>query len=444
MEIDIYTLGSTRSAQIDMEDKPTRQTELKRSLGLFDATAISVGAIVGAGIFVVTGIAAGYAGSALIVSMIIAALISSFTALSFAELTAWLPKEGSVYEFGRELISPFAGFLSGWMWMLSNTFSGAAVSLGFANYFANWLPMLPPQVVAACLCVAFTILNFVGVRESAIINNLLVTAKLAILAFFCIFGLLYADVTNFNPFSPLQTGVFVGAFYIFFAYGGFGRVAVVAEEVKDAKKNVPRAIVMSLLISTIFYIAVGLVAVGLVGAPTLSGSTSPLSNAISTTGSSFAVRIVSIGGLLATASVLLTSILGVSRMAFAMGRGKDLPQRFTLLHAKFKTPYYAILITGIIMALLALFFDLSSVIAVSTFAMLFYYASTNISTLRMKAEKRKYPKIIPILGTATCISLLVFVLFASVQSWLIGIASLLAGTIYYATKRRIKKNSKLS
>ena len=131
-------------------------------------------------------------------------------------------------------------------------------------------------------------------------------------------------------------------------------------------------------------------------------------------------------------------------MAFAMGRGKDLPQRFTLLHTKFKTPYYAIWITGITMALLALFFDLSSVIAVSTFAMLFYYASTNISTLRMKTEKRKYPKIIPILGTATCVSLLAFVLFTSVQSWLIGIASLLAGTIYYATKRRIKKKSKLS
>ncbi len=424
-----------------MGDKQTRQVELKRSLGLFDATAISVGAIVGAGIFVVTGITAGYAGSALVISMLIAALISSFTALSFAELTAWLPKEGSVYEFGRELISPFAGFLSGWMWMLGNTFSGAAVSLGFANYFANWLPMLPPQAVAACLCIGFTALNFIGIRESAVLNNLLVTAKLAILAFFCIFGFLHANPANLNPFSPLQTGVFTGAFYIFFAYGGFGRVAVVAEEVKDAKKNVPRAIILSLAISTIFYLGVSLVAVGLVGAPTLSGSSSPLSDAISITGSSFAVRIVSIGGLLATASVLLTSILGVSRMAFAMARGKDLPQQLTRLHIRFKTPYYAIWITGISMALLALFFDLSSVIAVSIFAMLFYYASASISALRLKTGKRKYPKIVPILGTATCVLLLIFIVFASVQSWLIGIASLLAGAVYYVTRQRIRKNS---
>jgi APA family basic amino acid/polyamine antiporter len=267
---------------------------------------------------------------------------------------------------------------------------------------------------------------------------LLVVAKLSILAFFCIFGLLHVNTANFNPFTPLQTGVFTGAFYIFFAYGGFGRVAVVAEEVKDAKRNVPRAIILSLAISTAFYIAVGAIAVGLVGAHTLSGSSSPLSDAISIAGSPIAVQIVSAGGLLATASVLLTSILGVSRMAYAMARRKDLPQRLSQLHVKFNTPHYAIWITGVIMALLVLLIDLSSVIAVSTFAMLFYYASANISTLRLKAEKRKYPKIVPTLGTVTCLALLVFIVYASLQSWIIGIASLLAGAIYYVAKQRIR------
>ena len=421
-----------------MKMEKSKQSTLKPTLSLFDATAISVGAIVGAGIFVVTGIAAGYAGSAFVVSMLLAALIASFTALSFAELTAWLPAEGSVYEFGHQLISPFAGFLAGWMWMLSNTFSGAAVSLGFAYYFANFLPSVPPQIAAASICIVFTVINFVGVRQSALLNNLLVVAKLSILAFFCIFGLLHVNTANFNPFTPLQTGVFTGAFYIFFAYGGFGRVAVVAEEVKDAKRNVPRAIILSLAISTAFYIAVGAIAVGLVGAHTLSGSSSPLSDAISIAGSPIAVQIVSAGGLLATASVLLTSILGVSRMAYAMARRKDLPQRLSQLHVKFNTPHYAIWITGGIMALLVLLIDLSSVIAVSTFAMLFYYASANISTLRLKTEKRKYPKIVPMLGTVTCIALLVFIVFASLQSWIIGIASLLAGAIYYVAKQRIR------
>ena len=321
--------------------------------------------------------------------------------------------------------------------MLSNTFSGAAVSLGFAYYFASLFPTLPPQYVAVILCIAFTALNFFGIRHSATLNNLLVVAKLAILAFFCIFGLFHASPANFNPFMPLQTGVFTGAFYIFFAYGGFGRVAVVAEEVKDAERNVPRAIMLSLAISTIFYLVVGTVAVGLVGAQTLAGSSSPLSDAISIAGSPLAVQIVSTGGLLATASVLLTSILGVSRMAFAMARRKDLPQPLSKLHPKYNTPYYAIWITGVIMALLVLLIDLSSVIAVSTFSMLFYYASANISTLRLKTEKRKYPKIVPILGTITCLALLVFIIFASLQSWIIGIASLLAGAIYYVAKQRI-------
>ena len=134
-------------------NKEAQQSGLKPSLGLFDATAISVGAIIGAGIFVVTGIAAGYAGSALVVSMLIAATISIFTALSFAELTAWQPKEGSIYEYTYQLISPFAGFLTGWMWILSNTFAGAAVSLGFAHYLTALLPILPANWIAAILCI---------------------------------------------------------------------------------------------------------------------------------------------------------------------------------------------------------------------------------------------------------------------------------------------------
>jgi len=420
-----------------MRDEQNQLPRLKPTLGLFDATAISVGAIVGAGIFVVTGITAGYAGSALVISMLIAAVISLFTALSLAELTAWLPKEGSVYEFGYELLSPFAGFLAGWMWMLSNTFAGAAVSLGFAYYFADLFPTLPPQLVAAALCIAFAALNFFGIKQSVLFNNFLVSTKLIILAFFCIFGLLHANTANFVPFMPLQAGVFAGAFYVFFAYGGFGRVAVVAEEVKDAARNVPRAIILSLAISTVFYIAVGAIAVALVGATQLSHSNSPLAEAISIAESPIAVQIVSAGGLLATASVLLMSILGVSRMAYAMARRRDLPQPLSRLHLRYNTPYYAVWITGVSMALLVLVTDLSNVVAVSTFAMLFYYTSANVSALRMPKENRLYHNIVPVLGAATCLALLGLVLVISEQAWVIGLASLAAGAIYYFAKERV-------
>ena len=418
--------------------KDAQQSKLKPSLGLFDATAISVGAIIGAGIFVVTGIAAKEAGSALVVSMLIAALISIFTALSFAELTAWQPKEGSIYEYTYQLISTFAGFLTGWMWILSNTFAGAAVSLGFAHYLTALLPILPANWIAAILCIAFTMLNFFGIRQSALINNFLVAAKLLILAFFIILGLAYINPSNFTPFAPFQVGVFYGACYIFFAYGGFARVAVIAEEVKDAKRNVPKAILLSVIISTIVYILVGVVAIGLVGAPELANSNSPLTKAINITGNTAAAYIISIGGLLATASVLLTSILGVSRVAYAMAKREDIPQTLSKLHQKYNTPYYSIWTIGALMTLLALFIDLTKVVAISTFALLFYYAFANVSALRLKVQKRLYPQFVPILGTATCLALLIFILFASPQAWIIGVAGLTAGAIYYMAKKKFR------
>jgi APA family basic amino acid/polyamine antiporter len=420
--------------------KKEPQNALKRSLSLLDATAISVGAIIGGGIFVVTGIVAGLASSALVVSMIIAAVIAFFTALSFAELAAWQPVEGSVYEYTRQVISPFSGFLAGWMWMVANTFTGAAVSLGFAYYLMASFPGLPANVVAAVLCLVFTVLNFFGARESARLNTVLVVAKLLILVFFVVFGAVNADVANFAPFEPFNAGVLYGAYFIFFAYTGFGRAAVVAEEVKDAKRNVPRALLLSLAVSTVIYVLVGIVAVGLVGSSGLAGSNSPLAEAISATGSPLAVQVVAFGGLLATASVLLTAILGVSRMAYSMARRRDLPQVLAKLNPKFYTPSYSIWAVGILMALLVLFFDLTGVVAVSTFGALFYYAFTNASALKLKTEKRRYHQLVPIVGLGTCIVLLAFILFAATQAWIIGGVCLIAGAVYYGAKKRASKN----
>ncbi|MEM4701704.1 MAG: amino acid permease, partial [Candidatus Bathyarchaeia archaeon] len=195
-----------------MAGKSYQRGELKPTLGLFDATAISIGAIVGAGIYVVTGIAADLAGPALIVSMLLAAAISMLTAMSFAELTAWKPIEGSIYEYSYQLISPLAGFLTGWMWVISNTFAGAAVSLGFASYLCTLYPTLPPNVVAAVFCFLFTVLNFLGMRQSALLNNVLVAAKLSILGFFAAYGFFYMNPSNLAPFNPFQMGVLSGTF----------------------------------------------------------------------------------------------------------------------------------------------------------------------------------------------------------------------------------------
>jgi basic amino acid/polyamine antiporter, APA family len=413
------------------------QRKLKRSIGSWSAVAINVGAIIGGGIFVVTGIVAGYAGSALIVSMIIAGIIAFITATSFARLTAWQPVEGGVYEYGRQLISPFYGFLAGWMWLVANTFTGAAVSLGFAYYLAAAFPGLPTNFVAAGLCLSFTALNLVGAKESAGVNNFLVSIKLAILAFFVVFGAMHFSSSNFVPFYPFTNGVLYGSFFIFFAYGGFARVTVIAEEVEDAERNVPRALLFSLGISMIIYVLVGLVAVGLLNPYALSVSSSPLSSAMAVTHNSAAVNIISVGGLVATASVLLTAILGVSRMAYSMARRNDLPSFLSRLHSKFLTPYYAILGSGILMAVLVLFVDLTRVVAVSTFALLFTYSVTNISVFKLKENYRRH-KVLPILGLSTCIMLLGFILLASPQAWVIGVGFLIAGTIYYALWKKLK------
>ena len=414
---------------------------LKRSLGLWSAVAINVGAIIGGGIFVVTGIVAGRAGSGLVVAIVVSAVVAAFTALSFTELTAWQPVEGSVYEFARQLVSPFSGFLTGWMWIISNTFGGAAVALGFAYYLAAAFPVLPVNVVAALLCVLFAAVNFVGLRQSALLNNVLVGVKLVILGFFVIFGLFYFDSGNFVPFEPFNLGVLYGAFFIFFAYAGFARAAVVAEEVKDAKRTVPRAVLLSLGISAVVYVLVGVIAVGLVGATELGGSLSPLSDAIGVTGSGLAMQVVSFGGLMATASVLLTSILGVSRMSFAMARRKDMPQALCKLHGRFGTPYVSIWIVGVVMALLVLFVDLTQVVAVSVFAVLFYYAVTNLAAFRLKNDNRKIHKAVHIVGLATCLMLLVFAVFAATQAWIIGIVCLAAGAVAYGVKSYFAKRN---
>lgn len=409
-----------------------RGSKLERTLGLFDATAISVGATIGAGIFVVTGIAAGLAGSAMVVSMLVAASISAFTALSFAELSAWEPKEGGIYEYVFRLISPFTGFLVGWIWILSNIFGGAAVALGFAHYLKALWPAVPVGLTAAGLCLAFSALNFIGVQQSARVNTGLVVAKLAVLVFFVAFGAGHMSRANFAPFQPLRPGVLAGACFIFFAYTGFARVAMVAGEVKNPRRTVPEAILLSLAISTVVYILVGTTAIGLVGAGVLAGSSSPLTAAIKAAGSPLASSVVSAGALLATAGVLLTSILGVSRMAFAMALRKDMPAALGRLHPRFRTPALSIWIAGGIMAVLALLADLSKVVAISTFSLLFCYSFANLAALKLKSVARKYPRFLPAVGLTSCLFLLIYIFFVSRQAWLIGTAGLVAGALLKA------------
>ena len=423
-----------------MDHLKTSSPSLKPELNLISATAISIGATIGAGIFAVTGLAAGEAGSALLISLILAAICTLLTALSFIELISWQPAEGSIYFYSRLLISPFIGFMVGWMWIISTLFTGATVALSFAHYFQDVTRLnFNVNQIAVVIIVLFTVWNFIGLEESAFINNLLVLLKILILLAFVIIGLIFIKPANFRPWNFSPPHILIAAAIIFFAYGGFARVAIIAEEVKNPKKTVPRAIMLSLFISTIIYLMVTFVALGLAGAVKLSRSGAPLSTAIRQTGLSWAGLAVGLGGILATASVLLTSILGVSRMILAMSRQKDLPPAFQSIHPKFHTPGMGVLATGLIMAVLAYFFNLSKVVSISSFSLLAYYSLANVSALRVKDCSKCYPAYIPWLGLIFCIGIGSFLLFSQPSTLILVLVFLTVGVLAYFLNKKMTK-----
>jgi basic amino acid/polyamine antiporter, APA family len=407
---------------------------LKREIGLFDATALGIGAIIGSGIFIVTGIVAGIAGPAMVFSVIIAGVIAVFSAMSVAELGAYLPEEGGTYAYAQKLISPFAGFIAGWIWIFSNIFVGAAVSLGFAHYFVTLFPSVPVKVMAVAICLIFILINYLGLKGSVLFNNLLVMAKILILLFFIVFGLGFVRPGTFTLSEPdSSAGILSGAALIFFAYTGFARVTIMAEEIKDPEITIPRSIFLALGISTAVYLFVSIVAVGLAGAPALAHSGSPLADAIGMTGNSGAVLVISLGAMIATASVLLTTNMGISRVVFSMARSQDLPLLFGRIHPRFSTPHYAIVITGACMIAALLLADLALVVSVSTFAMLLYYLIANIAALRLPRDHLMYPRGVPIIGALSCIGLIAFL---SRDSWMIGCIGLATGGLWFVLHRK--------
>jgi APA family basic amino acid/polyamine antiporter len=423
--------------------------DLKRTLNLFDATAIGIGAIIGAGIFVVLGIATGYAGPSVIISMIIAGIVASFTAFSFAELGSAIPREGGAYAFAYELISPFAAFAVGCLWLFAQIVAGAAISLGFASYFVALFPILPVKTIAVLVAVALTGLNIVGIKQSATVNNVLVLTKIAILCLFVGFGLSYMNLQNFSSFSPNGTfGIFEGAGFIFFAYLGFGRIATLGEEVKNPQRTLPLSVLLSLTISVIVYVLTGFVATGLQDYKVLAQSGSPLADAAKATGNNVLVAVVSLGALIATVSVLLTNLIGLSRVSFAMARDGQLPKTAAKISSRFGTPYTSILIMGAVIASLAFLLDLKQTVAITSFGVLSTHVVVNFSAIRLRKKMPSsntfrvpfYP-IIPLLGVLSCI-ILMFSL--PEESWIVAATIVAFSAVFYfvRSKWRLKRRLK--
>jgi APA family basic amino acid/polyamine antiporter len=354
----------------------------------------------------VTGIAAGVAGPALIVSLLVAAVAATCNALSSAELAVHYPQSGGTYEYGYRLVHPWAGFCAGWMFLVSKLAAGGTVALGFGNYLARIAPALPPRASAVAATVLLTLVNLAGIRKAGKLNLAIVTATLLALTAFVVAGVPHVALENFRPFAPGGVGsVLEGAALLFFAFTGYARLATLGEEVRDPERTIPRAIVATIVIAVALYVAVAVVAVGVVGADALAATTSPLHAAADATSSSISPWAVAIGAVTAMLGVLLSQILGISRMMLSMARRGDLPASLERVSTRHAVPGAGIVASGVIIATLALVGTVGAITATASFAILLYYTIANIAALRLAPERKRYPRFVAYLGIASCLAL---------------------------------------
>lgn len=402
-----------------------KNNELVRSLTLPDAVSIGLGAIIGAGIFVVTGIAVGISGPAFLIGLLIAGIIASFNALSSAQLAANYPHSGGTYEYGYILINPTFGFSAGWMFLISKLAAAGVVALGFGSYFHQMVPIASPLTYSVLAVILLTAANYFGVKKTGILNLVIVTVTLLSLTYLIFSGIPEVKMENFKPFAPFGiSGIAEAAALLFFAFTGYGRIATLAEEVAEPKKTIPKAIIITIVTAILLYIAVSIVAIGVIGTENMATSKSPLQSVakvLTTPGISI---ILTLGASTAMLGVLLSQILGISRMLLAMGRRNDLPPIFQKIHPKYRVPHIGILCTGILILLLTIFGSFEFIVRAATFTILLYYSITNIAALNQPKEERLYGIIIPFLGLIGCLSMSISLPFPVILS---GIGLLVAG-----------------
>ncbi len=407
--------------------KNKEKTSLKKSLSLRDAVGIGLGAIIGAGIFVVTGLAAGVSGPAFVVGLLAAGIIAAFNALSSAQLAAVYPQSGGTYEYGYRLLNPALGFSAGWMFLVSKLAAAGVVAIGFGSYFHQLVPIVAPLTLSVAAVVLLTIANYFGIKKVGNLNLLIVTLTLLSLIYLAVSGIPEMKSEHFTPFAPFGVaGIAESAAILFFAFTGYARIATLAEEVGQPKKTIPKAIIITIVTAICLYIVISLVAIGVIGTEQMASSTSPLqlvANSLSTPAISL---VVTLGAATAMLGVLLSQILGISRMLLAMGRRADIPPVFQSIHTRYQVPHFGVLVTGLIILLFTLFGSFPFIVRAATFSILLYYSITNIAALKQPKKDKLYGTIIPIAGLIGCllmaVSLPLSVLISGIGLLIVGFA----------------------
>ena len=427
-------------------------------LGLLDATMVGMGAMIGAGIFVLTGLASEIAGPAALLVFVLNGAVTAFTGICYAELASAIPKSGGGYAVVREVFSGPTSFLMGWMLAFAYMIAGALYALGFSSNFVEFVHLywagLPggelwTVAYALLIVVALIVLNALSTAASGGAETIVTIIKIVILLIFAGFGAVVVDIENFQPFftsDGATTSILSAMGLTFIAFEGYDLITTVTEEVENPQENIPKAIFISLAATVAIYILVVWVALGTLGAEQLgkAGETG-IANAAESfmppipllgTGASLIV----FGAVFSTVSALNAVVLASSRVVFAMGRENQLPAPLGQISARYGTPMYAVIASALVMLLGVAFVPIEQVGRVSSFFFLISFVVVNYSVIRLRNERPNmrrpfemplYP-VIPILGIMLNLVLAYFLLRDDPFTLVLGLSWIGLGGVLYS------------
>ncbi|WP_044642528.1 amino acid permease [Risungbinella massiliensis] len=436
---------------------------LKRVMTSFDLALLGVGAIIGAGIFVITGTAAVQTGPALVLSFVLAGLACFFAALCYAEFASTVPASGSVYTYSYATLGEFVAWVIGWDLVLEYLLAVSSIAAGWSGYFQNFLKnfgVTLPEVFTAApgtkagistvmdvpafvIIILITFLLSRGVSTSKIVNNIMVFMKVAVILLFLAVGVFHIEPTNYQPFMPFGVhGVLLGAASVFFAYIGFDAVASAAEETKNPQRDLPRGLLWSLGISTILYVVVSAVMTGVVPFMDYEGVNHPVTLALDRTGEMWASRIVDIGAIFGLMTGLIVMLYGQTRIFFSMSRDGLLPKFFSQVHSKFQTPFRSTWLLGALAAFIAAFVPLGNLAELVNIGTLFAFTLVAVGVLVLRKTQPDLPRgfrtpfvpLVPLIAIGLCLFLMTQL---AVITWLaFGIWLVIGLAIYFLYSRK--------
>ncbi|AMV35386.1 putative amino acid permease YhdG [Pirellula sp. SH-Sr6A] len=422
---------------------------LRREVGVFGATMMGLGAIIGTGIFVSVGYAIREAGDWIVVAIGVAAVVATLNGLSSAQLAAAHPVSGGTYEYGYRWLHPSLGFTAGWMFLCAKSASAATAALGFASYGLRLFQVEADSFkvpIGLVLLVVVMGIVLLGVRWSSIFNASVVTVTLTALAIFIVIGLMtvwfapdgkatLAGIGEARSDSHFM-GILEACALMFVAYTGYGRIATLGEEIRNPRKNISIAIIFTLGVSMVLYLSVAWVSVNVVGAIAFEGGAVESGAPLEMVAKRFLIPqvsyLVGVGAVMSMLGVLINLVLGLSRVVLAMGRRRDLPEVFSRVDISGRAPTGAVLLVGGCIALLIVIGNGKTTWSFSAFTVLIYYSITNLAAIRMSDSERRYPSLLAWLGLFSCLFLAFWV---EPSVWLVGVGLIGVGLLWWRIRK---------